>query len=131
MKTVAIIGPNGQLGTDLVKTFTAKGWKVLPLRHSEIEITNIDSVNQTLKSIKFDWIINTAAFHKVDECEKDTAMAWHVNALGQKNVATIADEQNAHSVFISSDYVFSGEKGSPYLPSDPFSPVNGFNLFEF
>ena len=126
MKTVAIIGPNGQLGTDLVKTFTNKGWEVLPLRHSEIEITNIDSVNQTLKSLRFDWVINTAAFHKVDECERDTAMAWHVNALGQKNVATIAYERHAHSVFISSDYVFSGEKGSPYLPSDPVSPVNAY-----
>lgn len=126
MKTVAIIGPNGQLGTDLVKTFTAKGWDVLPLRHSEIEITDINSVSQTLRSLKFDWIVNTAAFHKVDECEKDTGLAWHVNAIGQKNVATIANEQGARSVFISSDYVFSGEKGSPYLPIDPVSPVNAY-----
>lgn len=126
MKTVAIIGPNGQLGTDLVKTFTSRGWEVLPLRHSEIEITDIDSVNQTLKSLRFDWIINTAAFHKVDECEKDTAMAWHVNSLGQKNVGTIANERGARSVFISSDYVFSGEKGSPYFPNDPVSPVNAY-----
>lgn len=126
MKTVAIIGPNGQLGTDLVKTFTSRGWEVLPLRHSEIEITNIDSVNQTLKSLRFDWVINTAAFHKVDECERDTALAWQVNALGQKNVAEIANELGARSVFISSDYVFSGEKGSPYFPSDPVSPVNAY-----
>ena len=58
--------------------------------------------------------------------EKDSEKAWNVNALGQKNVATIAAEQNARSVFISSDYVFSGEKGSPYLPSDPVSPVNAY-----
>ena len=126
MKTVAIIGPNGQLGTDLVKTFTSRGWEVLNLRHSEIEITNIDSVNQTLKSLRFDWVINTAAFHKVDECERDTALAWQVNALGQKNVAEIANEIGARSVFISSDYVFSGEKGSPYFPSDPVSPINAY-----
>jgi len=126
LKTVAIIGPNGQLGTDLVKIFTNKGWEVLPLRHSEIEIMNIDSVHKTLKSLRFDWIINTAAFHNVDECERDTAMAWHVNALGQKNVAEIANELGARSVFISSDYVFSGEKGALYFPSDPVSPINAY-----
>lgn len=124
MKTVAIIGPNGQLGTDLVKTFSLKGWQVIPLKHSDIEVTDKDSVAKVLKQIKFNWIINTAAFHKVDECEKDSEKAWLVNVKGQQNVTTIANELASQAVYISSDYVFNGNKNVPYTVEDLVSPVN-------
>ena len=126
MKTVAIIGPNGQLGTDLVKTFSARGWEVIPLTHSDIEVTDIDSVAKALKQIKFNWIINTAAFHKVDECEKDSEKAWLVNAKGQLNVTTIANELSSKSVYLSSDYVFNGIKEIPYTVNDAVSPINAY-----
>lgn len=126
MRTVAIIGPNGQLGTDLVKSFSTKGWNVIPLRHSDIEVTNLDSVAKVLKNIEFDWVINTAAFHKVDECEKDTEKAWLVNAKGQQNVTSVANDLGSKSVFISSDYVFNGEKEFPYTVLDPVSPINAY-----
>lgn len=126
MKTVAIIGPNGQLGTDLVKTFSKQNWNVIPLKHSDIEITDIVSVNNCLKSMTFDWVINTAAFHKVDECEKDTGKAWNINAFGQMNIASVANEVGAKSVYISSDYVFNGKKDIPYLSNDPLSPINAY-----
>lgn len=126
MKSVAIIGSNGQLGTDLVKTFSARGWEVIPLTHSDIEVTNIDSVVRALKQIKFNWIINTAAFHKVDECEKNSEKAWLVNAKGQQNVTTIANELASKAVYISSDYVFNGNKENPYVVDDAVSPINAY-----
>jgi dTDP-4-dehydrorhamnose reductase len=128
VKSVAIIGPNGQLGTDLVKTFSAAGWKVSPLTHGQICVEKIDSVKQVLKENKTDWVINTAAFHKVDECENDSEKAWSINATGPKNVALIANELGSRSVFISSDYVFSGNLpiGSSYREDHCVSPINSY-----
>jgi dTDP-4-dehydrorhamnose reductase len=126
MRSVAIIGPNGQLGVDLVKTFTLGGWDVLPVKHQDIQVEKIDSVRNFLKDSSVDWIINTAAFHKVDECERNSEKAWLINASGAANIAQVANELSAKSVFISSDYVFSGlkETGSSYTENDPVSPIN-------
>ena len=124
--SVSIIGPNGQLGSDLVKVFTKAEWKVVPITHTEISIENLESVLSALKGAQTDWVVNTAAFHKVDECEKDSQKAWEINAHGAKNVATAARDLGMRSVFISSDYVYSGNKGTNYAESDPVSPVNAY-----
>jgi dTDP-4-dehydrorhamnose reductase len=124
--SVSIIGPNGQLGSDLVKVFTKGDWKVFPITHAEISVENLSSVSLALKNARTDWVINTAAFHKVDECEKDSQKAWEINACGAKNVATAARDLGMRSVFISSDYVYSGSKGNHYSESDPVSPVNAY-----
>lgn len=124
--SVSIIGPNGQLGSDLVKVFTKAGWKVIPITHAEISVENTESVSTALKSAGTDWVINTAAFHKVDECEKDSQKAWEINAHGAKNVASAANEYGMRSMFISSDYVYSGNKGSSYTETDSVSPVNAY-----
>jgi dTDP-4-dehydrorhamnose reductase len=124
VKSVSIIGPNGQLGTDLVKVFRDAEWKVVPITHSEIMVENAESVFNSLKKSNSDWVINTAAFHKVDECEKDAQKAWEINVSGAKNVATGARELGMRSVFISSDYVYSGDKGTSYTECDSVSPIN-------
>jgi len=124
LKTVSIIGPNGQFGSDLVKIFTTANWKVIAVTHDEVSVENADSVLSALKSSGADWVINTAAFHKVDECEKDPQRAWEINAHGAKNVAIAARDLGMRTVFISSDYVYSGNKADSYSESDPVSPVN-------
>ena len=126
MTSVSIIGPNGQLGSDLVKVFTKAGWRVNPITHSEISVENAESVSVALKSAGTDWVVNTAAFHKVDECEKDSQKAWEMNAHGAKNVALVAKEYGMRSIFISSDYVYSGNKGSSYREIDFVSPINAY-----
>jgi dTDP-4-dehydrorhamnose reductase len=126
VKSVSIIGPNGQLGSDLVKVFTNAHWKVIPSTHADIDVENTESVSVALRSARTDWVINTAAFHKVDECEKDSQKAWEINAGGARNVATVARDLGMRCVFISSDYVYSGNKGDSYSESDPISPVNAY-----
>lgn len=126
MKSVSIIGPNGQLGSDLVKVFKKAGWRVNPITHAEMSVENAKSVSVALKNAGTDWIINTAAFHKIDECEKDSQRAWEINTNGAMNVALAANEYGMRSVFISSDYVYSGNKGSSYTEVDPVSPVNAY-----
>jgi len=126
VRSVAIIGPNGQLGTDLIKVFAKAEWKVVPIKHAEISVENLESVTSALNSAQTNWVINTAAFHKVDECEKDSQKAWEINTHGAKNVAIVARDLGMRSVFISSDYVYSGDKGAQYIESDPVSPVNAY-----
>ena len=128
LKTVTIIGSKGQLGADLVKTFTAAGWGVLPLEHSQIEVENLDSVNKSLSRNKSDWIINTAAFHKVEECEKNSEKSWLINSRGPLNVAKVANALDSRTVFISSDFVFSGDlsKELSHDEDHPVSPINTY-----
>jgi dTDP-4-dehydrorhamnose reductase len=75
---------------------------------------------------KADWIINTAAFHKVDDCEKNPEKSWLINARGPENIALVARSMKSKVVFISTDYVFSGDKpiGTPYFSTDKISPIN-------
>lgn len=123
---VAIVGSNGQLGIDLCAAFAAAGASVLPLTHSEIEITSPTSVRSVMRERLPDVIVNTAAFHHVERCEQDPEMAYAINALGPKNLATAGGEIGAALVQVSTDYVFDGKKGSPYLEEDPPMPLSTY-----
>lgn len=126
VKSVLVIGPNGQLGSELVKTFIRDDWKVISISHEQMPVENAELVNALLKANKVDWVINTAAFHKLDECEKDIPKSYLINSYGASNVARVASDLGMRSVFISSDYVFSGEvdERSSYKESDQASPIN-------
>lgn len=109
MRTVAILGPHGQLGTDLVKGFRAAGWAVTAAGHDTVAVEDRDSVAAFLGANPVDAVVNTAAFHQVAVCEKQIARSWAVNAAGPRNVAEAARRVGAVAVFISTDYVFDGE----------------------
>jgi dTDP-4-dehydrorhamnose reductase len=122
---IAVIGANGQLGTDLCKTLS--NCEVIPLLHKDIEVADITTVKRTLEKHKPDAIINTAAFVRVDDCETEPDKAFLVNALGARNVAVIAEELGAKLVHISTDYVFGGEPEpnmAPYTEFDTPVPLN-------
>ncbi|CAI1492442.1 dTDP-4-dehydrorhamnose reductase [Thermococcus nautili] len=120
---VAIIGANGQLGTDLVEVLKDEGFDVVPLTHRDLDVTVPESL-KILKETKPDVIINTAAYVRVDDAELYPEKAFAVNAIGALNVARIAEEIDAINVYISTDYVFDGEKGKPYTEDDIPNPIN-------
>jgi dTDP-4-dehydrorhamnose reductase len=122
---VLVTGANGQLGTDLCKYL--QGFELIPLVHSDIEIADIYSVKETVNKYKPDVLINTAAYVRVDDCEDDPDKAFHINALGARNVAVAAQELEAKLVHISTDYVFGGElepSSTPYTEFDTPIPPN-------
>jgi len=121
---VAIIGSDGQLGTDLVKIFRQKGEEVFALTHIDVEVSDYESCQKALNSLKSEVVINTAAFHQVDECEKHQEKAFAVNTQGAFNVAGVCRDLGARCVFISTDYVFSGLKGGSYTEQQVADPVN-------
>jgi len=125
---IAIIGANGQLAQDLAPALQAAGHDTIGLRHHEIEVTDAESVDKTLQAIKPDAVINTAAYHKVDEVEENAGRAFAINATGAANVARICNALGASTVFLSTDYVFSGGKSAPYVEDDPVDPVNVYGV---
>jgi len=122
---VAIIGASGQLGTDLVKAFD--DFEVFPLTHRDVDVTNPETL-EVLNKIRPDVIVNTAAYVRVDESEFYPEKAFAVNAIGALNVARVAEKIGSINVYVSTDYVFDGEKGEPYVESDLTNPVNVYGL---
>ena len=119
---VAIIGANGQLGMDLMKAFG--DLDTVPLNHGDIEISDMDSVSRVLSLMKPAVIVNTAAYHKVDDCEKNPERSFQVNAIGALNLARVAQDLKSELVHISTDYVFDGKKAQPYVETDLPRPLN-------
>jgi dTDP-4-dehydrorhamnose reductase len=122
---IAVLGSSGQLGTDLIRTLSEAGmYEVVPLDHSQIEVTDPKSVQSVLAEACPSVVANCAAFHRVDECEGQPEKAFQVNTLGARYVAQSCRNLDALCVYISSDYVFDGEKGEPYTEQDRPCPIN-------
>ena len=128
---VAVIGANGQLGTDIVEILKEdSSFEVIPLTHKDLDVT-IPETLKVLKELKPDIIINTAAYVRVDDAELYPEKAFAVNAIGALNVARIASEIDAINVYISTDYVFDGEKGKPYTEEDVPNPINVYGTSKY
>jgi dTDP-4-dehydrorhamnose reductase len=121
---ITVIGANGQLGTDVVKAFALEGDEVFSLTHADIDLASIDSVAARMQEIRPEVVVNTAAMHHVENCEKDPALAFAVNGIGARNLAMAAKDAKATVIHVSTDYVFDGEKRSPYDEDDPPNPLN-------
>ena len=120
---VAVIGANGQLGTDLMDVLSAKH-NVTGLNHADIEITEIESVRNALSTIKPAIVLNTAAYHIVPEAEKFPAKAFQINGIGTLNLAKVCQDLDIRLVHYSTDYVFDGKKQKPYTEDDRPNPLS-------
>src|SRR5207248_4136845 len=86
----------------------------------------LDCVAATLKDLKPELVINTAAMHNVELCEKNPELAFAVNGIGARNIGIVAHDLGAAFMHISTDYVFDGEKKSPYVEKDAPRPLNTY-----
>ena len=125
---IAVIGANGQLGSDLVAAFSKNGDEVRALTHADIEVTDLGSVSRALTQLWPQVIINTAAMHHVENCEREPEKAFAINALGPRNVALVAHDMDAVLMHISTDYVFDGSKANPYVEEDTSRPLNVYGI---
>jgi len=120
---IAVIGSNGQLGSDLCSVLS-RTHEVVGLTHADIEITDIDSVKNAISSIRPDFLLNTAAYHVVPEAENFPDKAFLLNATSVLNLARVCQDQDVRLLHYSTDYVFDGLKKSPYTESDRPNPLN-------
>jgi dTDP-4-dehydrorhamnose reductase len=123
-----VIGSSGQLGQDLMRTF---GEQTVGLTHADVDVTDGIGVSRIVREQQPDWVVNTAAFHRVDDCELNPTLAFAVNAVGAANVARAATEIGAGVVFFSTDYVFAGEgrpRHDPHTESSKPDPRNVYGV---
>lgn len=121
---IAIIGANGQLGSDLVTTFKDFGHEIVPLTHADIDVVDLHSSRKILEKIQPDIVINCAAYVRVDDAEDFPDKAFAVNAFGARNIALTCKDLGAELVYISTDYVFNGRKKNPYTEYDIPDPLD-------
>jgi dTDP-4-dehydrorhamnose reductase len=123
---IAIVGADGQLGSDLVATLC--GEDVISLCLPDFDVTAADETREALERLRPAVLINTAAYHRVDECEDNPEKSFEVNALAVRNLAVLASELGFVLVHFSSDYVFDGARRRPYVEGDPPNPLNVYGV---
>jgi dTDP-4-dehydrorhamnose reductase len=130
---ILVTGKNGQLGKSINKIVNASNGKnnyqqdneFIFVGREELDLSSESSISHYFdKSNKFDIIINCAAYTAVDKAEKEQELANQVNHLAVKQLASIANKQQARLIHISTDYVFDGESDKPYMEADATNPIN-------
>lgn len=124
--SILIIGSNGQLGSDMVMLSKQAGFNVSEIDFPQIDITDLSMTERCIIDFKPDYVINCAAYTAVDDCETHQETAFAVNALGAQNIALSAKKAGAVMIHISTDYVFDGNKTSPYLEQDQTAPLTAY-----
>ncbi|HXW92981.1 MAG TPA: dTDP-4-dehydrorhamnose reductase [Terriglobales bacterium] len=126
---VLLIGANGQLGTDLLRVFQAAGHDVLPFTRRELDICHGQQLAAVLREAQPAIVLNTAAFHKVEECERKPDLAFQVNGSAVMNLALACKDADAILVHFSTDYVFGGyAQNKPYEVDDRPAPLNVYGV---
>lgn len=127
MKRILITGSKGMLGNAL--------WLMAPERKEvflvdieEMDIRNIDAIRRMFYIIRPDFVVHTAAYTMVDKAEDNKEYALKINRTGTQNLANICREFSSYMVYISTDYVYSGEKDTPYNEEDPPDPQSIYGL---
>jgi len=133
---ILVIGGSGLLGQQVVHFLKENDLDVYSTYHSKpidnkkkllLDITKKVETEDLIKEIKPEAIVLTAAFTNVDKCEKLKDIVFSVNVNGTSNVASAAEAVSAKMVYVSTDYVFNGEKGQ-YEETDNTEPVNYYGL---
>ncbi len=128
MTKVLVTGANGMLGQDLCPILEDEGYEVIETDVQTLDITNFEMVNHVLKEENPDIVIHCAAYTNVDKAEEDLKTARLINFKGTENIAKACSKIDAALVYISTDYVFSGDSKKPYLPTDKTAPLNNYGL---
>ncbi len=120
---ILLIGKNGQLGNQLSVTLPEEG-TVVALDRRECDLTSPKQLREKIQQLRPDIIINAAAYTAVDRAEDEAQIAMQVNAVAVGIIGEEAKKLDALVIHYSTDYLFNGEKSSPYLETDRPAPQN-------
>jgi len=119
-----LLGSEGQLGREVAAAAKRRGFSVACQSHCMLDITDGVQLRRALDQGFYDAVVNAAAYTAVDKAESDEALATAVNAEGPLRLAEACRERGLPLIHISTDYVFDGAKGAPYVEDDPVRPLN-------
>lgn len=134
---IAITGASGMLGTDLLQTLAGEHelygldirkplFEVSDSRYQILDITNTIETYDTITRINPELVIHAAAYTNVDGAESEQEQAYRINSLGTRNIALACQRFDAALIYISTDYVFNGQKKEPYLEIDQPDPLGTY-----
>ena len=121
---VTLFGASGLLGHDLVPALSGEHDQLTALSVEDVDLRDHARIRGVIRDSRPEWILLLAAYTDVDGCESNRDLAFAVNCEGAVNVAEAAREAGSRLLFVSTDYVFDGTKGSPYQTSDPRNPAS-------
>ncbi len=116
-----VTGAGGQLATAFERELEGE---VFLSREAALDIRDADALGAAVRAFKPDVVLHTAAFTDVDAAETDEVTCWAINVEGTRNVLQAVKGTHTAVVYFSTDYVFDGELGRPYVESDPTGPIN-------
>ena len=118
---ILLTGAGGQLGLAVQDAFTAH--QLFPRAHAELDVAEAAAVEAALAELRPELVLNASAYTAVDRAEDEPALAHHTNQAGPRALAEATARRGIPLLHVSTDYVFDGEKGAPYLESDPTHPL--------
>lgn len=125
---VLVTGANGMLGQDLCPILRKNNYEVIETDIHNLDITNLSNVETILTKELPDIVIHCAAYTNVDKAEEDIKTARLINSTGTENLAKACADIDATLVYVSTDYVFNGQRVTPILPTDKTEPLNNYGL---
>lgn len=129
MKTILITGGKGQLAACLKDILgSTHNLKFIFTDVEELDITNKEAVMSYFENDSVDYCVNCAAYTAVDKAETDSDLAYAINATGAQNLAVACKKNGSILIHISTDFVFDGKQGSPYVESDKTGPLSVYGV---
>ena len=120
---ILVTGANGQLGSELQRLGQVSPNTYICTDAAELDITDAAAIGRILSQTKAEVIVNCAAYTNVEKAETDFTTADQLNRVAAENLAAAAKTTGAVLFHISTDYVFDGEKNTPYTEEDPTAPI--------
>ena len=120
---ILLLGKNGQVGWELQRTLMPLG-EVISTDYPEIDLADSDSIRNLVRELRPQVIVNAAAYTDVDKAESEPELAFAINGAAPGVLAEEAKRIGAALIHYSSDYVFNGQKGVPYVETDTPNPIN-------
>ncbi|MCF8563262.1 dTDP-4-dehydrorhamnose reductase [Alicyclobacillus tolerans] len=124
--TVLVTGANGTLGQEVLRILKDRTVPHTGMTRQDLDVTDFGAVVAAVEKVRPHAVIHCAAYTKTDEAEARADLAYAVNAYGTRNVAVASAQLGSKFVYVSTDYVFDGAKGSPYHEFDPVNPLNTY-----
>jgi dTDP-4-dehydrorhamnose reductase len=125
-RKAVVFGCRGQLGVELVTVFTQRGYQVTGFDRTQVDISDSAQVEQVFAREDPAIVLNSAAYNQVDVAEKEPAPAMSANGLAVRNLAMACRQHDARFVHFSTDYVFDGRAGRPYIEEDATHPLGAY-----
>ncbi len=128
---VLVTGINGQLGHDVMGELKKRGYEAVGVDIEEMDITDAQCVKRVITQAAPEAVVHCSAYTAVDRAEEEVELCRRVNAEGTKNVAEVCAELDCKLLYLSTDYIFSGEGERPWEPGDEPDPLNVYGLTKF